>query len=113
MHELSLIQNLFEILEKEIKIKNQSQLHKITLEIGKFSNVETLLLKECFDVLKNGTIFKNSELIIEEVKTKVKCLKCKKIFEPESFPFLCPYCESSGGKILKGEGIFLKKIEII
>ena len=112
MHEASLVQSMFDILEEEILPKDVEKVVRIQLELGTLSNAEPLLLEECFAVMKKGTIFETATFDIDNVKTEVKCLICDHVFYPETFPFLCPKCEAIGGEITSGDDIIIKKIEM-
>jgi hydrogenase nickel incorporation protein HypA/HybF len=112
LHEVSLIQNLFELIKQEKERKKAQKIVKIELEVGSFSGAEPLLLKQAFEILKKGTEFEEAELIIKQIKTKAKCFDCKKIFTPDIFPFECPFCGNFGGEIIEGKEIIIKRIEM-
>ncbi len=113
MHEYSLAQNLIELLREEREKRGCEKILKVFLEIGKLSGAEPLLLKEAFEILKKENEFKDTELILEIIEPEVICESCGKIFSPFIFPFECPYCKNFGGKIIKGDKIFIKSLEML
>ncbi len=113
MHEYSLVENLIEILREEKEKRKCNKILKVVLEVGKLSGAEPLLLKEAFEILKEKTEFKNTELVIDIVEPEVICINCKNKFSPTLFPFECPECKSFGGKIIKGDKIFVKSLEML
>lgn len=112
MHEPSLVQNMFDIIEKDILNDRVEKLVKIIVELGPLSNVEPVLLIGAFDIMKRGTVFDGSVLEIERTESEVKCTHCGKVYQPESIPFQCPDCDQFGGQLLSGDEIIIKKIEM-
>ena len=113
MHEYSLVENLIEILKEEKEKRKGNKILKVVLEVGKLSGAEPLLLKEAFEILKKETEFNKTELVLDIVEPEVICLNCNKKFQPTLFPFECPECKSFGGKIIKGDKIFIKSLEML
>ena len=76
MHELSIIANLFEIMEAKAKEKEAVRIVSVKLKIGALSGVVPELLHSSFNMYKKGTIAENAELDIETVSLKVLCHDC-------------------------------------
>ena len=112
MHEASLVQSMFEIIETEMLPSDVEKVTTIELEMGNLSNAEPLLLEECFEAMKQGTIFEDASFQIHNIPTEVQCLICTEVFYPDTFPFLCPSCDAVGGEILKGDDIIIKKLKM-
>ncbi len=112
MHEASLIQGMFDIIEQEHIQTEKERVTLIELEVGSLSNVEPVLFQQCFDVMKKGTKFEMAELKINFVQTEVYCTSCKKPFVPDGFPYICPDCGFFGGNLTRGDDILLRRLEI-
>lgn len=112
MHETSLIQNLFDLVREQYPAETGTKILSLTLECGAFSNVEPVLLKEAFSIMKKGTEFEPTELYIEVIPTEVRCFHCEEMYSPDDFPFVCPYCGNLGAYILRGDDLILKHIEM-
>jgi hydrogenase nickel incorporation protein HypA/HybF len=113
MHEYSLTLNLIETVEEERIKNNAKKIKKISLKIGKFSGVETILISHSFEILKKEREpFKEAELQIEFEDAEVKCKNCGNLFKPDDFPFICPNCENIYNEIIKGFDIIIEKIEM-
>jgi hydrogenase nickel incorporation protein HypA/HybF len=112
MHEASLVYSIFEEVQQQTAVQNPSQITEIILEVGMFSNIEPVLLREAFDVLKQGTAFEKTNLRIESVTAEVRCYVCRQIYQPAGFPFYCPSCSQYGGEILKGHDLIIQRIEM-
>jgi hydrogenase nickel incorporation protein HypA/HybF len=112
MHELSIVANLFEILNKQAKEKKANKIVFVKLKIGKLSGVVPEFLKTAFDIYKKETIASTATMEIEEVPLKIKCLKCQKETIRDDFVFICEKCSSTELKTVSGTEMFLEKIEM-
>lgn len=112
MHETSLIQNLFDVVRENYLDDPNARLTSITLEVGTFSNIEPVLLSEAYQVMKTGTEFESADLIVKTIITLVECHHCDHRYEPAEFPFLCPSCGQFGGKVIRGDDLIVKHIEL-
>ena len=112
MHELSIVANLFEILEEKAKENKAKKIHSVKLKIGALSGVVPEFLKTAFNAYKKDTIASDAVLFIEEVPLKVKCQKCKANIIKDDFVFICTKCGSHNLKTLSGTELFLEKLEM-
>ena len=112
MHELSIIANLFEILEEKAKEKKAKKIVSVKLKVGKLSGVVPEFLITAFDIYKKDTIASDAKLGIEEVPIKIYCQKCKAEMIKDDFVFICSECGSRELKILSGTELFLEKMEL-
>lgn len=112
MHETSIVQNLFDVIREDYIKNNPVHVTAVTLEVGKFSNIEPVLLNEAFQVMKRETEFEFMKLSVHTVKTIAECYYCLHRFVPDEFPFLCPSCGQFGGKVIQGGDLIIKHIEM-
>ncbi len=112
MHELSIVANLFEILNEEARRRKAKKITKVKLLVGTFSGVVPEFLKTAFDIYKKETIASGAHLEIEKVPLKVMCLKCNHISTKNDFIFVCKECGSKELKTLEGTELLLEKLEI-
>lgn len=112
MHEVSLILNLLDIVEENVRKFNAKRVTHIYLKVGKLSGAEPELLKSAFEVVKKGTVIEDATLTLEVIEPLVKCLNCGYEFSPEDMVFICPRCSSAETRILKGEELLLEKMEV-
>jgi hydrogenase nickel incorporation protein HypA/HybF len=112
MHEMSIAQNIIEIVD-EISRENQVRnVRKVIVKIGKLVAVVPDSLQFCYEAITKGTPLENSELEIHIIPIVAKCHNCKRTFEVESYFFICPFCESSEVKILQGEEFNVSELEV-
>jgi hydrogenase nickel incorporation protein HypA/HybF len=112
MHELSIVANLFEILDEQAKKKKAKKIISVKLKVGKLSGVVPECLETAFDVYKKETIAEGAKLKIEEVPLRVKCRRCGAEIAKDDFIFVCSSCGSRQLETLSGTELLLEKIEM-
>ncbi|WP_459899250.1 hydrogenase maturation nickel metallochaperone HypA [Campylobacter concisus] len=112
MHELSIVQNLVSLCEKNAAKENAKEISKIEIKIGRLSGVEPHYLESAFDVYKAGTICENAKLVINLQGIVVECLDCGFSGELSENDFTCPKCKSQNLKVTDGEDMYLMRLEM-
>ena len=92
MHELSLLENVREILESHARSQSFVKVTKVTLEIGKLSCVELEALRFAFDVVMKGSLAENAELIVAELDGIGFCQSCGQKTTMEQLYDACTHC---------------------
>ena len=113
MHELSLLENVREILENHAVSQNFTKVTKVTLEIGKLSSVEPDALRFGFDVVMKDSLADNAELIISELNGLGLCQQCGLQVEMETSYDPCPHCGSCLVKVIQGAEMKIKDLCVI
>lgn len=112
MHELSIVANLFELLEEKATEKKARKITRVKLQVGTLSGVVPELLVSAFDIYKKDTIADLAELDTEKIPLKVRCRRCKKEMIKDDYVFICEHCGSSDLKTLSGTELLLETIEM-
>ena len=112
MHELSIVQNLVSLCEKNAAKENAKEISKIEIKVGRLSGVEPHYLQSAFDVYKAGTICENAKLVINLQGIVVECLDCGFSGELSENDFTCPKCKSQNLKVTDGEDMYLMRLEM-
>ncbi|MCG2815671.1 MAG: hydrogenase maturation nickel metallochaperone HypA [Candidatus Aminicenantes bacterium] len=112
MHELSLIANLFEILEKNAEENKAQKITYVKMQVGLLSGAVPELLKTAFDIYKKDTIAAEAEIEIIKVPLKVECGDCGQITTHDDYIIVCGSCGSSNLKTLAGTDMILEKMEL-
>jgi len=113
MHELSLLENVREILEEHAISQNFSKVTQVTLEIGKLSCVEPEALRFGFDVVMKGSLAENAELSITELDGLGLCQQCGQQLVMETLYEPCAWCGSPDVKIVQGMEMKVKDLVVI
>lgn len=111
MHEVSIINNVIEIVLMKAEENKLKSIDKITLKIGELSGVMKESLMFAFQGISKETILENAELVIERVKATGECSNCNIIFEIKHFNKLCPKCNKFCCNILTGYELYIDTID--
>lgn len=112
MHEVSIALNIIKIAEDELEKANGKRIEKIHLSVGKLAGVVIESLRFALDVSgKNGPLLK-TEIIIDELPAKMKCLNCGNEFDSDDFYVTCPRCNAYKLEALSGKELLIKSITI-
>jgi len=111
MHELSIAQNIVEIIETHAKEIHAKKVTEIVLEVGEISGVVPETLGFVWEIAIEKTIAENAKLIINKIPAKANCLDCKKKFNIQDVYSLCPFCNKNNIDIFQGKELNVKTIK--
>lgn len=117
MHELSIVADLFTIIEEQALKAKASRVTRVRVLIGELSGVVPELFRSAFHSYKKGTIAEKARLEIKIIRVKFKCHGCGKeikaadISSPD-FSYACPFCGSKEVELTSGRDLYLEKLEI-
>jgi len=112
MHELSIVANLFEILEEKAEESKAKKIVLVKLQVGTFSGVVPEFLETAFDIYKKETIASEAKLVIAKVPLKVQCQKCHAEMIKDDYVFICSECGSTELETISGTELLLEKLEM-
>ncbi|MGR8980192.1 MAG: hydrogenase maturation nickel metallochaperone HypA [Gammaproteobacteria bacterium] len=113
MHELSLLENMREILEIQAQSLKFTKITRITLEIGKLSCVEPEALRFGFDVVMKGSPAEEAVLVINELNGRGHCRQCGRYTVMETLSDPCHSCGSPFVKVIQGEEMKIKDLIVM
>ncbi len=112
MHELSITQNIFDLVLEQAKKNQAKKVIKINLVIGEMTGVVGDSIRFYLDFLCKGTIAEGAGLKVKTVPAKATCRRCNKTFDLPEFEWMCPDCKESSLEITGGTELFLESIEV-
>ena len=113
MHEMGLVQNIFDIVLRTAEQNSVSKVLRIHVRAGELRAIVPQQLQFCFEILsKESPIMEGAELAVETLPVKGKCKSCSHEFTVEEFRFLCPECEHEDIEILQGMELMVANIEV-
>ena len=112
MHELSVIANLYEIMEEKAKEQGAKKITRVKLQVGVLSGVVPDFLETAFDIFKDDTMAAEAVLEIERVPLKILCMTCGLEKTSDGLIYICPKCGSNQIKNLAGTELILEKMDI-
>ena len=112
MHELSIAQNIIEIVEEHAKKLHALAVSEVELDIGLVSGVIPETLEFVMDVAVKDTLLEGAKIKINVIPAKAKCLNCLKDFEIDEIYTMCPHCGSLQFEIVRGKELKVRSIKI-
>ncbi len=112
MHEMSLMQGIFTIIEQTLARHQVDKVTKVRLQVGALTNAVPDSLQMCFAAFARGTKVEGAQLEIDLVPLLIECTACGQTRELEEPIFLCPNCNSPGVKILSGRELKVESLEV-
>lgn len=113
MHELSLVQNLFDQLHTLLQENKSTRVHSVTVEIGPFAGVVIDAFEFAFGVLRDTEPWANgAKLLLSTPKPQYRCL-CGELQQRESLePGVCEKCGETSLFPEGGDDILLLQVEM-
>jgi len=113
MHELSIAQNLLDIVSEQCLKKGFTEIESVNIRIGKASGIMPDALTFAFNAIKTDTIANKATLNVLEVPVTGVCSNCKLEFiVEEEYILSCPLCESSSFVITSGRELDIIDMEV-
>lgn len=112
MHELSVAQNIIEIIKEHASKMKTRHVTEVIIDIGAISGVIPENLEFAWDIATKNTIAENSKLRIHFIPAKAKCLQCAKEFKVDDIYTMCEFCGSLKFDIIQGKELKVKSIVV-
>jgi len=112
MHEMSLAQNIVDIVQEEMTRHGVEKLQAINLAVGRMAAVVPQHLTFCFEIITENTGLAGTALHIREVPLTYRCLACGHEFTADEMAFICPECSEADPKLEKGRELTIENIEV-
>ncbi|MDP1658852.1 MAG: hydrogenase maturation nickel metallochaperone HypA [Methylotenera sp.] len=113
MHEMSLAENVLQIIEESARTQHFQQVYIVVLEVGKLSAVEPDAMRFCFDAVMRGTLAEGAQLQIIETPGLGICLVCGAEVKMQEQYGLCPHCASPRLKVISGNQMRVKDLSVV
>jgi len=109
MHEMSITQGIVEICQQNAGGRRVTE---VVLEVGALSGVIPDAVEFCFSACTAGTLLDGARLVIEEIPGKGECGSCHAVFPVKAYYDPCPSCGSYGVRIVSGEELRVKELDV-
>lgn len=111
MHELSIVSNIFTIVENIARENQLSRVTKISLVVGRMRQVVPVAMDMAFRAVTKDTIAEDAELEIKYLPIVMRCRSCGSSSQVNDCCFICPQCESVQLDIIQGQELLISHIE--
>jgi hydrogenase nickel incorporation protein HypA/HybF len=112
MHEVSLIESVIALVERERDKQAFDQVKMIKLKLGALGHAEPEALRFCFDAVAVGTIAEGSRLEIEIIPGEGWCADCRGAVPIRERFGPCPICAGRRVSVTGGHDLRLSEMEV-
>jgi hydrogenase nickel incorporation protein HypA/HybF len=112
MHELSIAQNIVEIIQQRIPESEWKQVTTVRVKVGTVAGIVPDSLKFSFQAITAESALCNARLITERIPFRIHCRVCNTTTENEDGFAICGECESTDIQILSGTELHIVEIEL-
>ena len=112
MHEMSLAQNILEIVCKTAAQHSALKVTKITIRAGQLRGIVPEQLKFCFEFVAKDSIAEGADLVIHTLPIQARCKRCEALFYVKEYVFKCAECASEELDLVQGMELTVENIEV-
>ena len=112
MHEMSIAQNILEIVREHVPPGQESAVRAIRLRVGEQSGVVADSLEFCFTAMVSGTPMEHAVLDIVEIPLVARCGTCGTESRSEFGFYECPKCGGTNMTLVSGSELQIVEIEL-
>jgi hydrogenase nickel incorporation protein HypA/HybF len=112
MHELSVTEQLLNVVLEHSRKANAKQVSKVNVVIGDLTGFVNESIQFYFDLLSKGTEAEKASLAITRIPSRVRCRDCKREFQPDGADWSCPHCGGLIEEVLGGRELYVESIEV-
>jgi hydrogenase nickel incorporation protein HypA/HybF len=116
MHELPVVQSMFDICVKHATANNVRKIVAVNLKVGEVSDLQDEWIQRYFDFLSKGTIVEGAKLNIERVPLVVRCKLCSESFRVDlrsDRKVECPKCHGADFVYVSGREYTVDSMEVV
>ena len=113
MHELSIVLNIVETAEEQVRKHQASRVESIDLSIGKLAGIEMLALDFAWEAAAPNTVLENAERHIDAVPARARCMECGHEFPVSELYEACPKCQEYLTEIVQGRELKIQSMTLI
>ena len=112
MHELSVVQSIWKILDEELAKAGGRTLLRVKIVIGDLSGVVPEALDFYLKLLAEERGQDKATFEYVRVPVKFRCSDCGHTFTVDRPMFSCPKCGSTAVKMVSGTEFYIEEIEV-
>ena len=113
MHELSVAQNIVEIIQQHVPESEWERVAAVRLKVGAVAGLVPESLEFSFQAMTSESLLSHAQLEIESIPFRIHCNACDMTAENELGFTVCSKCGGADTKILSGLEMYITEIEII
>lgn len=110
MHELGVVMEVIQTVEKFAAKNALTKIDTLVLQIGELSSMIPAYIEACYPAAVDGTMMENTKLVVEVLPGNGICKACNKVFNIKENNGWCPHCSSQDYEIISGKEFMIKEI---
>lgn len=112
MHELAVTQQVLDVVVRHAEEAQATRINRVELVIGDMTSFVNDAVQFCFDLLSQGTIAEDAELVFRRIPVRIRCRRCETEFAPDDMDWTCPVCGAYAGDVIAGREFYVDNIEV-
>ena len=112
MHEMSLCENIVQIVEQAAQKQGFTKVNGVHLEIGKLAGVEIAAMEFGFEAVGRNTILAGATLTMVQPPGLAWCMDCRKSVEVDERFSACPDCGGYQLQVTGGDQLRVVELEV-
>jgi hydrogenase nickel incorporation protein HypA/HybF len=113
MHELSIVQGILGIIEKERRARGFARVKSVEVQCGHYSCVSEKSLAFCFEAVATEPHLKGAALALVRMPARFRCASCSAEFDAaEEEPEKCPSCGAADPEPQIASEIVVRSLEV-
>ncbi len=111
MHEFSLAQSMLEVAVSEAQRVGAHHITRLKCRVGDLRQIDGQLLRDAFEVVREGTVCEGAELDVEKVRARAHCSRCERDFEVCDGDWVCAQCNGLAQLLEGGDELEIISLE--
>ncbi len=112
MHELTICESLFQMVQQQQAARRFKRVHRVRLEVGRFSCLDPDALRYAFEIMSRGTILEHAVLDIDQPPGHASCLDCAADVDLSTRLSECPRCHGNNLRPTGGDEMRFIDMEV-
>ena len=108
MHELSIVQNILEIADREVRNALGNGVEEIALDVGSLAGIEMEALSFAWQSCVPHTVLEGARRTINIIPAEAKCRTCLHTFSPKDHFDPCPTCGAYFSDLIRGKELQIR-----
>ncbi|WP_297438172.1 hydrogenase maturation nickel metallochaperone HypA [uncultured Clostridium sp.] len=110
MHELGIVYEVINIVDRFSVENNITKVDKIILEIGELAQAIPRFIYECYPAAVDETPYEDTKLEIIVLPADAKCKECSEVYGIIKNKKICPKCNGQEYELISGQEFSIKEI---
>lgn len=110
MHELGIVYEVINIVDRFAKENNLTKVEKIVLEVGQLSQAIPRFIEECYPAAVNETNYEETKLEIVVLPANARCEACHEVYNIIEHRKICPICQGEHYELISGQEFNIKEV---